>query len=266
MSCSDRDSKEASATSAPSSPGRLPARSAASRSMSAASERSCACASPGVAESAITVASVDNTHRSAPFATAGGADRPYSAATGSPQPPTSGELALVAAGVARHLAPVVDAGVPVDDQAALGVEQRAVHLDRAIGRGQHLIGCEAAAQPVGRAVGCCSGDPVEFRLQRIQRQAGRGGQILDRVGGVNHLSTFSLSETSGDIHGNCGPRCGGALPYLYGEALPACGNDVLAEFLRYSAAEISAGVLRRTAGSTLNFGGAKKLPHLAFAH
>ena len=53
---------------------------------------------PGVAESAITVASVDNTHRSAPFATAGGADWPYSAATGSPQPPTSGELALVAAG------------------------------------------------------------------------------------------------------------------------------------------------------------------------
>ena len=53
---------------------------------------------PGVAESAITVASVDNTHRSAPFATAGGADRPYSAATGSPQPPTSGELALVTAG------------------------------------------------------------------------------------------------------------------------------------------------------------------------
>jgi len=53
---------------------------------------------PGVAEGAITVGSVDNTHRSAPFATAAGADRPYGAASGAPLPPSSGELALVAAG------------------------------------------------------------------------------------------------------------------------------------------------------------------------
>ena len=55
---------------------------------------------PGVSADAITVASVDNAFRRAPFATAAGAERPYAAATGAPQPPTSGELALVAAGEA----------------------------------------------------------------------------------------------------------------------------------------------------------------------
>ena len=55
---------------------------------------------PGISSEAITVASVDNTHRSAPYATAAGADRPYAAATGAPLPPSSGELALRAAGAA----------------------------------------------------------------------------------------------------------------------------------------------------------------------
>ena len=55
---------------------------------------------PGVSPDAITVASVDNTHRSAPYATAAGADHPYAAATGSPLPPSSGELDLRAAGAA----------------------------------------------------------------------------------------------------------------------------------------------------------------------
>lgn len=55
---------------------------------------------PGVASDAITVASVDSTHRRSPFATAAGADRGYAAAEGAVAPPTSGELSLVAAGEA----------------------------------------------------------------------------------------------------------------------------------------------------------------------
>lgn len=53
---------------------------------------------PGVASDAITVASVDNTHRRSPYATAAGAERAYSAAEGGPDAPTSGELALISAG------------------------------------------------------------------------------------------------------------------------------------------------------------------------
>ena len=55
---------------------------------------------PGVASDAITVASVDNTHLRTPFATAADGERAYAAATGGPAAPTSGELALVAAGAA----------------------------------------------------------------------------------------------------------------------------------------------------------------------
>lgn len=53
---------------------------------------------PGVAADAITVASVDNTHRRSPYATAAGAERAYSSAEGGPDAPTSGELELVTAG------------------------------------------------------------------------------------------------------------------------------------------------------------------------
>ena len=53
---------------------------------------------PGVAADAITVASVDNTHRQSPYATAAGVERAYSSAEGAPDAPTSGELALVSAG------------------------------------------------------------------------------------------------------------------------------------------------------------------------
>jgi subtilisin family serine protease len=67
---------------------------------------------PGVSGGAITVGSVDNTHRSAPCATAAGADRPYAAATGAPVPPSEGELALVAAG-----APGTDAARACDPAA-----------------------------------------------------------------------------------------------------------------------------------------------------
>ncbi|MGO1683233.1 MAG: S8 family serine peptidase, partial [Corynebacterium variabile] len=54
---------------------------------------------PGVAGDAITVASVDNTDRRAPYATAAGEEIAYGPATGSTAAvPTSGELALVSAG------------------------------------------------------------------------------------------------------------------------------------------------------------------------
>lgn len=53
---------------------------------------------PGVASDAITVASVDNTHLRSPYATAAGAEIAYAGATGAPEVPTSGELALVSAG------------------------------------------------------------------------------------------------------------------------------------------------------------------------
>lgn len=68
--------------------------------------------SPGVSASAITVASVDNAVRQSPYGTAAGAPRAYSAASGAPQPPTSGELALVSAG-----APSTDAARACDPSA-----------------------------------------------------------------------------------------------------------------------------------------------------
>ena len=53
---------------------------------------------PGVASSAITVASVDSTQVRSPFATAAGSEIGYAEATGAPTTPTSGELALISAG------------------------------------------------------------------------------------------------------------------------------------------------------------------------
>lgn len=54
---------------------------------------------PGVSAGAITVASVDNTDRRAPYATAAGREIAYGAATGSTAAvPTSGELELISAG------------------------------------------------------------------------------------------------------------------------------------------------------------------------
>lgn len=79
---------------------------------------------PGVSAGAITVASVDNTHRRSPYGTAAGADRGYAAAVGAATPPTSGELALVAAG---------EAGTP----ASLACDPAAV--TPATGEGQALL-------------------------------------------------------------------------------------------------------------------------------
>lgn len=59
---------------------------------------------PGVSAGAITVASVDNTHLRSPYATAGDEEIAYAAATGGPEVPTSGELALVSAGAAGSAA------------------------------------------------------------------------------------------------------------------------------------------------------------------
>ncbi|WP_193104890.1 S8 family serine peptidase [Brachybacterium sp. FME24] len=67
---------------------------------------------PGVASDAITVASVDNTHLRTPYATAADEERAYSAATGGPAAPTSGELALIPAG-----APGSEAGQACDPAA-----------------------------------------------------------------------------------------------------------------------------------------------------
>ncbi|MGP9538712.1 S8 family serine peptidase [Brachybacterium sp. AOP43-C2-M15] len=83
---------------------------------------------PGIASSAITVASVDSTHLRSPYATAAGAEIGYAPASGGPAAPSSGELALVSAG-----APGTDAGQACDPAAVPPAgEDQALLVERGV--------------------------------------------------------------------------------------------------------------------------------------